>query len=643
MTITVEPRVSYAFPVPDLSDAALAEVTAEIARYAGEYDRTAEIPWKASSPTTESSEGRQMNVIRRTGATARRRTSRQSAAVATVAALSLAAVAGCSSGSKSSAAGSSTSAAGSTTSSAASGSGGATPVSGGTLNVSFWADNVNLLCVDPFQTYWIEHRSEIRNFTDSLTDQDPSTGKVIPHLAASWSISTDGKAYTFKLRSGVTFSDGTAFDAAAVLANVNGWLATKTAVPGAFGDSYIANLAGAKVIDPSTVEIDLSAPNSSFLQATATTNLAILAPSAWKVAPAQRCLGTGLIGTGPFVLSKYTPNVGLVLKKRAGYAWASSVQANQGAAYLDEIDFHYVKDDSVRTGNLLNGTTDIAWPRNPFSIQQLAQIKDKGDTIETRSLPGVSYPYFANTTAGRPLADPAVRQAIYKATDLKTIATTLHGADYPVAAGVFDSTTPYFTSQSAKLGFDLDGAKKALDAADWKVGSDGIRAKDGKKLTLIAPQAGVAAPGVELWQSELQAAGIDLQTPIVQQSQLFTILADPTKWDLYGSYLTRADPGALRSIVLPGYATVPALASALTATDATAATQILALFTKATDTTDLSVAADSYGQLQDLLVDQGLVFPLLERVQYAGVSTKVHGFAFTDEAFLSANSIWISK
>jgi peptide/nickel transport system substrate-binding protein len=146
-----------------------------------------------------------------------------------------------------------------------------------------------------------------------------------------------------------------------------------------------------------------------------------------------------------------------------------------------------------------------------------------------------------------------------------------------------------------------------------------------------------------LWQSELKDAGIDLQLPIIQQSQLYTVLADTSKWDLFGSYLTRADPGALRSIILPANATLPALAKALTASDPTAATQIQNLFTTATNTTDLSVAASTYGQLQDLLIDQGLVFPLLERVQYAGVNPKVHGFAFTDEAFLQANSIWISK
>jgi peptide/nickel transport system substrate-binding protein len=568
-----------------------------------------------------------MNITRRGGVTAWRRRARWSA-VAVAAGLSLV-LAACSSNSSAN--------------SSAAGSNSGTPVEGGTLNVSFWQDNASLLCVDPFQTYWIEHRSEIENFTDSLTYQNPASGQIIPHLATSWTISPDGKTYTFNLRSGVTFSNGTPFNAAAVVANVNGWLATKKEVPGAYGDSYITNLVGAKAINASTVQIDLSAPNNSFLQATATTNLAILAPSAYQVSPAQRCLGKGLIATGPFVLKSYTPNVGLILTKRAGYDWAPSTDKNQGPAYLNEIDFHYVPEDSVRLGDLLNGTTQIDWPRNPFTVQELDQIKQNGDVLEARSLPGVSYPYFANTTPGRPLSDPKVRQAIYQATDLQEIASTTYGSDYPVVQSVFDSTTPYFTSQSSKLGFNVAGAEQTLQADGWTVGAGGIRVKNGQKLVLVAPQESFVAPGVTLWQSELAAAGIELETPIIQASQLFATLDNPAKWDLFGSYLTRADPGALRGIILPGYATLPGLAKAITAGDPSAAAQIQDLFTKATNTTDTSVAAQAYAQLQDLLIGQGLAFPLLERVQYAGVSPKVHGFQFTDESFLDAHSIWISS
>jgi peptide/nickel transport system substrate-binding protein len=568
-----------------------------------------------------------MNLARRGGVTAWRRRARWSA-VAVAATLSLV-LAACSSNSSANP--------------SAAGSNSGTPVEGGTLNVSFWQDNASLLCVDPFQTYWIEHRSEIENFTDSLTYQDPGTGKIIPHLATSWTISPDGKTYTFDLRSGVTFSNGTPFNAAAVVANVNGWLATKKEVPGAYGDSYITNLAGAKAINANTVRIDLSAPNNSFLQATATTNLAILAPSAYQVSPARRCLGNGLIATGPFVLKSYTPNVGLILTKRAGYDWAPSTDKNQGPAYLNEIDFHYVTENSVRLGNLLNGTTQIDWPRNPFTVQELDQIKQNGDVLEARSLPGVSYPYFANTTPGRPLSDPKVRQAIYQATDLQEIASTTYGSDYPVVQSVFDSTTPYFESQSSKLGFNVASAEQTLQADGWTAGAGGIRVKNGQKLVLVAPQESFVAPGVTLWQSELAAAGIELETPIIQASQLFATLDNPAEWDLFGSYLTRADPGALRSIILPGYATLPGLAKAVTAGDPSAAAQIQDLFTEATNTTSTSVAAQAYAQLQGLLIAQGLAFPLLERVQYAGVSPKVHGFQFTDESFLDAHSIWISS
>ncbi len=91
-----------------------------------------------------------------------------------------------------------------------------TPKSGGTLKVSFFPDNPTFSCIDPFQVYWIESRTIIRNYADSLTDQDPKTGKIVPWLAKSWKISPDGLTYTFHLRDGVTFSNGKKVDAQAV-------------------------------------------------------------------------------------------------------------------------------------------------------------------------------------------------------------------------------------------------------------------------------------------------------------------------------------------------------------------------------------------------------------------------------------------
>ncbi|MBM2614285.1 ABC transporter substrate-binding protein [Actinoplanes sp. LDG1-06] len=506
----------------------------------------------------------------------------------------------------------------------------------GNLKVSFWPDNPSFSCIDPFQVYWIEHRSIIRNFADSLTDQDPETGKIVPWLAQSWEISEDGKTYTFKLRDGVTFSNGKKLDAQAVADNAAGWIATVKATNGAaFGASYVQGLTGAKAVDPLTVQFQLSKPNSSFLQATSTTNLAITDPAEFQLSPADRCAGKGVVGSGLFVLDHYTPKVETVLTKRAGYAWGSELVQNKGEAKLDQVTFNYVAEDSVRTGNLISGATDIAWPRNPFTPQDTALIAKSGDKVEKRALPGVAYTLFANTAPGKPLADPAVRQALIKAIDLKTYASTIFGPDYPVVQGAFNSTTPYFKPESAKLAYDLPGAQKLLDEAGWTVGGNGFRAKAGTELKLEYPITQYSA-GAELLQAQLKQAGINLELRTLTTAQQATYTTEGA-YDLANTYFTRADPGALQFILNPDVANSKALAQR--SASAAGVKQIQTLFAKALETTDEKQTGQAYADLQDYLIDEGVTIPLFERVQNAGVSDKVQGFAFTSESFLRLNDV----
>lgn len=511
------------------------------------------------------------------------------------------------------------------------------PKAGGTLKVSFFPDNPSFPCVDPFQVYWIESRSIIRNFADSLTDQDPQTGKIVPWLAKSWDLSADGKTYTFHLRDDATFSNGKKVDAQAVADDAAGWIATVKATNGtAYGASYVQGLTGATVVDPATVAFHLSKPNSSFLQATSTTNLAITDPSEYQEAPAVRCTGKGVVASGLFVLDHYTPAVETVLTKRSGYAWGSSLSANTGEAHLDKVVFNYVAEDSVRTGNLVSGAIDIDWPRNPFTPQDEKLIEKSGDKVEKRSLPGVSYTLFANTAAGHPLADTAVRKALYQSLDLKTYATTIFGADYPVVQGAFDQTTPYFASQASKLGYDPTAAQAALQADGWIVGNGGYRYKDGKELTIDYPVTQFSS-GSELIQAQLKKVGINLNLRTLTTAQQTTYLP-AGDYDLTGNYFTRADPGALQFIINPDVANSKALAQRSAAPDVI--TQVQALFTKAIQSTDAKQTTQAYADLQALLIDQGITFPLYERVQKAGVSNKVHGFAFTSESFLKLNDVW---
>ena len=476
----------------------------------------------------------------------------------------------------------------------------------------------------------------IRNVADSLTDQDPETGEIVPWLATDWTVSDDGLTYTFDLRDDVTFSDGTAFTAQSVVTALDNDAQTLADVPGAYGGVYIAGYASSNAVDEHTVEVHFTTPNAAFLQGTSTTNLAILAAASYEKTPEERCLGD-VIGSGPFTLDSYKPGEGIDLTKREGYAWASELNAHQGEAYLDSVHINYVAEDSVRVGDLTSGASDIAWPRNPFTPEDAALLTSSGATIESRALPGPSYAFYPNVTDGHPLSDPLVRDALQKAIDRETYAATIYGPDYPVVEGAFDSTTPFFVSEADKLAYDPDGAAELLNEAGWTL-EDGAtyRTKDGQTLTIVEPIT-AESPGDVLLQDQLKQIGIQLELTVFQASERASIIANGN-YDLIATYYTRADPGVLQWILDDRYSGSKALAA--NAQSAETAQQIKDLFDQGLEETDFSARADVYAQLQDLLIDEGVSFPVFERVQQAATASDVHGFRFTSESFLSYYDIW---
>jgi len=513
------------------------------------------------------------------------------------------------------------------------------PVSGGTLRVAFTADNTTLVSIDPFQVYWLEHRVVLRNVAESLTDQNPDTGEIIPWLAKSWDISEDGLDYTFVLRDDVTFSNGTRLDAEAVRIALDSNKAFVKTVPATFGRTYLAGYDHADVINPHTIRIVLSEPNAGFLQATSTTNLAILAPESYRRTEKERSLGA-LIGSGPFALQSYTPEVGIKLVRRNDYAWPSAAARNRGRAYLDAVEVRYVTEESVRNGLFLQGEIDILWPRNPFAEVDLELFRSRGATIFSRSLPGPTLNLYPNVSEGRILNDPKVRAALQKAIDRETFAKGVFSADFPAVQGPYDVTTPYFRSQAAKLVYDPDGAKRLLDEAGWKMGPGGWRTKDGKRLTLIRPLQGAETPGDVLIQDQLRQVGIELKLQILVAGEFQTFVSSG-RYDLHSSYMTRADPVVLQTILDPRYTNNSALS--VNAYPPATLKQVEALFDKGLQTHSPRGRAEAYGALQDLLIDDNVAFPIYERLWQAAASPRVKGFQWTSEGFALFNDIWLAK
>ncbi|MFD4601071.1 ABC transporter substrate-binding protein [Streptomyces sp. NPDC058464] len=505
----------------------------------------------------------------------------------------------------------------------ASGGGSGPAKSGGTLTFAVGSDAG---CVDPQQVGSNDTIYSVRQIVDSLTDQDPKTGKIVPWLAKSWDISADATTFTFHLRSGVTFSDGSKLTAQVVKDNFD-------AVPelgalGTLAEGYLSGVKSTTVVDPLTVKVAFKLPNAQFLQATSTHSLGIESSASVRKSPQQKC-SDGVVGSGPFVLKQYVQNQSITLDRRTGYDWGSSLWSKKGEAYLDKLVFKVVPEAGVRAGSLQSGQVDAI---SSVGKANEAALKGGQVTLQSRANPGVVFGLGLNNA--RPLLkDVKVRQAILAAVDRKQIADTVFPTGTQPATSILAHTTPDYSDLSTDLAFDAAKAKSLLDEAGWRAGSNGVRAKDGKKLSLTIswfPNAATNQPALELVQQQLKAVGIDVvlkQLPVTQ----FATTLQSGDFDVVWGNTTRADPDILRSSFstrLANFYHLPA-SSLDTALSAQAAT------------TDTAKRRQLVTEAQQLIVRNAYDVPVVELQTQLGVSNRVHDLTFDSGSRVQLHDTWI--
>lgn len=503
----------------------------------------------------------------------------------------------------------------------------ATATPGGTLRFALGASPSG---VDPQQVGSNVSIYIARQLADSLTDQDPATGEIVPWLATSWDVSDDLTTFTFHLRDDVTFSDGTPLTATTVKANLDA-LAGPLGASAPLAASYLGGYTETRVDDEHTVTVVFGAPNAQFLQATSTVSLAILSDATATADPAARLQGE-VVGSGPFVLESYTQDQGAVITRRDGYAWASEVSQNQGEAYLDQIDFTVVPESGVRAGGLASDQFDAVGDVLP---QDVAQVEGAGGSVLTRTNPGVTFVLQPNVTVA-PLDDPDVRQALNVAIDRQQLVDTVLSDAFRPATSVLASTTPGYADLSDDLAFDAAKAEQLLDGAGWAKGTDGIREKDGAKLSVdvvYAPLFTGSQAVLELAQQQLRAVGVDLVlrqlTPADQQAVLTS-----GDYDTYYYNVTRADADILRT----------QFSSAGRNVNKRAADDVLdPLLDSQLATADPAARADLVAQAQQEIVGEALAIPLFELAQSIGVAGDVHGVAFDASSRLLFHDAWIEQ
>ncbi|MEX2953094.1 TIGR04028 family ABC transporter substrate-binding protein [Serratia fonticola] len=481
----------------------------------------------------------------------------------------------------------------------------------------------------------------LNQITDKLTYQNPKTLEIEPWIAESWSSNPDKTEYTFKLRPGVTFSDGTPLDANAVAKNFDTYGLGNKALRLPVSE-VINNYDHSEVIDPLTVKFYFKHSSPGFLQGTATIGSGLVSLSTLNRQYDELGDARHIIGSGPFVVSGETLGREVDLSVRQDYRWGPAKLAQQGRANLDAIKVIVTPEDSVRIGALQAGQADFIRQIQAYDEKQ---TQDQGFTIYAAPTRGVN-----DSIAFRPdnplVADIRVRQALLHATDSKQIVDTLFSANYPQAKSVIASSAAGFVDLSDKLTFDLAKANRLLDDAGWQKGSDGLRQKDGKKLLLTVyeslPQPQNKAV-LQLVSQQWGKVGARLNILAGDAGSRVADNLDPQKTPASVVEVGRADPDVIKSQFYPtnrdGLLQQGGTSQNSKFIDNSLNQLLLGIASEVDPAKRLQIA----GEAQKYLLDQAYVIPFFEEPQVFAGAPYLKGVNFEAVGRPSFYGAWLEK
>jgi len=339
---------------------------------------------------------------------------------------------------------------------------------------------------------------------DRLVEQDADQS-YHPHLATSWQESPDGMTWTFYLHAGVKFQDGTPFNAQAVA----DWIPLFNGSSNAYMTDAIDSV---EVVNNLTVKFHMKRPEPNLLYNLASTFMGVPSPTAYKAMGADFGV-KGAVGTGPFLLKSFTISQETVLTRNNDYAWASDLSKNQGPAYLAKITFREFPDQSTAFLELKTGGIDVLMgvPTDFLPILQ------KENNIAIIQMPGTGIDYMPINVTSPPFTDIRVRHATVLAINQEAILKNVYnGVGQAVHNFLITSLPAGKVDPSLDISYDPVKAAALLDEAGWKMGSNGIRVKDGKPLSvkLFTKNTTELKNLTQVIQAQLKAIGMDAKITV---------------------------------------------------------------------------------------------------------------------------------
>jgi peptide/nickel transport system substrate-binding protein len=503
---------------------------------------------------------------------------------------------------------------------------------GGSFRVALTAD---LTTLDPWNASDANTLLVTKQIFETLVDYEPGGFKIVPKLAESWSPSSDGRSWTFSLRRGVKFHDGTDLDAAAVVLNFDRARQTAHPLRGAAGvdpyRTYAALLEGfddASVIarveakDSATVVITTRTPFGPLLADLAMPGFAIVSPRSMRDDPAGWSTPSSMAasGTGPFVFRPGAWQQGqqIVLERNAAY-WMKD-QASTPLPYADRVVLRVLRDEGARIAELRSGGLDAVGDLTPTALPTV-----KGDpNLQLVTRPAASATYLGIAGTVKPFDKVEVRRALAMTIDKPLLATALYsGAGRPASQLLAPGMLGYDDSVVEFYRLDTAAAKRLLGDAGFPTGF----ATELWYPSTWRPQYPDPKRVAESVAADLAKIGI-IATLRTEDAGPYRVDANASRFPLWlgDGDGDSADPDAF-----------------LSDGGAWAGDVVRELLRRARYDADASKRTELYKQVSKLIQQDATRIPLVHAEALVAATKKVHGLAPHPIGVETYTSVWLGK
>lgn len=473
--------------------------------------------------------------------------------------------------------------------------------------------------IDPHINQSSELGIVLRQVYDTLVYRHPQSKAFVSGLAERWEVSADGLAYTFYLKRGVQFHDGTPFNAQAVARNIDRIL--DPAIASQRARFLLGTFARYEVVDEYTIRFIMSQPYSALLDGLSQVYLAIASPKALDAYQEDVTrYQFHQVGSGAFRFVEYLPEDRIVIERVANYAWKPEFYGDVPQGAIERVEFRFYRDPSTRLSALESGTAHI--------MGEILPTDARGATSNERlrlypvSVPGQPLQFYFNTKQA-PTDRLQVRQALIYAINRTLLSEAVFQGFSPMAWGALSAVTAYYApSQQGTYAYDLASAQTLLTEAGYQDSDgDNMLDLDGEPLTItiVQPPWGLVPQVVQLLQDQWRSIGVRVNVEPVTGFVALTEKVREGKYHLVSFDTFGLDPSFLNARFLSD--------GALNWTGY-ADSELDGWLRRAASETSEEARAELYRLAQERIMAQALILPIRDYVNVNAAVSNISGLVY---------------